>query len=211
MNCGFFLQLSKQKFKSKSQANFGNRIKKPNCRGKKSLKENQGQKIRHVQVHICTERRQGKADGKHGDDWNLLEQTFKELFFKTTIQNCNTLKISSCAPVKFPFLELEQILKWPNPLPRRKRDWIFHNLEEKPQVVKNKIPYESRVALPQVTNGEFYPIPFSPWWRTDIPILRTKFWISILHMWRIDIVWFNFSTVETISIPHARVIDRAWF
>ena len=58
MNWGLFFQLSKQKFKSKSLANFGNRIKKLNCRGeKKSLKENQGQKIRHVQVHICTERR----------------------------------------------------------------------------------------------------------------------------------------------------------
>ena len=99
---------------------------------------------------------------------------------------------------------------WPNPLPRRKRDWIFHHVVAKPQVVKNKIPHESRVALPRVTNGEFYPIPFSPWWRTDIPILHTKFWISILHMWGIDIAWFNFSTVETISIPHTWGIDRAW-
>ena len=100
--------------------------------------------------------------------------------------------------------------EWPNPLPRRKRDWIFHHVVAKPQVVKNKIPHESRVALPRVTNGEFYPIPFSPWWRTDIPILHTKFWISILHMWGIDIAWFNFSTVETISIPHTWGIDRAW-
>ena len=72
----------------------------------------------------------------------------------------------------------------------------------KPQVVKNKIPHESRVALPRVTNGEFYPIPFSPWWRTDIPILHTKFWTSILHTWGIDVELFNFSTIETISIPH---------
>ena len=99
---------------------------------------------------------------------------------------------------------------WPNLLLRRKRDWIFHHVVAKPQVVKNKIPHESRVALPRVTNGEFYPIPFSPWWRTDIPILHTKFWISILHMWGIDIAWFNFSTVETISIPHTWGIDRAW-
>ena len=102
------------------------------------------------------------------------------------------------------------IENWPNPLPRRKRDWIFHHVVAKPQVVKNKIPHESRVALPRVTNGEFYPIPFSPWWRTDIPILHTKFWISILHMWGIDIAWFHFSTVETISIPHMWGIDRAW-
>ena len=97
---------------------------------------------------------------------------------------------------------------WPNPLLRRKRDWIFHHVVAKPQVVKNKIPHESRVALPRVTNGEFYPILFSPWWRTDIPILHTKFWISILHMWGIDIAWFHFSTVETISIPHTWGIDQ---
>ena len=107
--------------------------------------------------------------------------------------------------------EMKDTDKWPNPLPRRKKDWIFHHVVAKPQLVKNKIPYESRVALPRVTNGKFYPIPFSPWWRTDIPILHTKFWISILHMWGIDIAWFNFSTVETISIPHTWGIDRAWF
>ena len=48
---------------------------------KKEQKTNQGQKIRHVQVHICTEKRQGRTDGKHGDDLNLLQPTFKEFFF----------------------------------------------------------------------------------------------------------------------------------
>ena len=86
---------------------------------------------------------------------------------------------------------------WPNPLLKRKRDWISHNVVAKPQVVKHKIPYESLVALPQVKNGEFYPIPFSPWRRTDIPILRTKFWVSMLHMWGSDIAWFNLQPKNT--------------
>ena len=101
-----------------------------------------------------------------------------------------------------------KISNWPNPLTRRKRDWIFHHVVAKPQVVKNKISHVSRMALPQVTNGEFYSIPFPPWWRTGILILHTKFWISILHMWGIDMEWFNFSTVETISIPHTWEIDQ---
>ena len=124
---------------------------------------------------------------------------------------CQNYK-KGCREIKKNISELEfHQRKWPNPLPRRKRDWIFHHVVAKPQVVKNKIPHESRVALPRVTNGEFYPIPFSPWWRTDIPILHTKFlnfnpphvgnWysmISILHS-RDN---FNSPHVGNWSIPH---------
>ena len=76
-NWGF---LSKSKFKSKIQSKslvesqlIILRIKKGQLPWqKKEQKTNQGQKIRHVQVHICTEKRQGRTDGKHGDDRNSL-------------------------------------------------------------------------------------------------------------------------------------------
>ena len=44
------------------------------------------------------------------------------------------------------------------------------------------------------------PIPFSPWWTIDIPILHVKIQFST-YMWGIYVAWFHSTIVETISIP----------
>ena len=96
--------------------------------------------------------------------------------------------------------EVHRVRKWPNPLLRRKRDWIFHHVVAKPQVVKNKFPM-SHEWLATSDKWGILPIPFTPWWRIDIPILHLKF--SILHTWGIE---FQSPTrgelIELISIPH---------